>query len=192
MSRKLIVFSVFCCLAMTACQGLFLGRNRASVPLDPATSVKVEFQGLEHDDIYLYGRFLVGVEAGRVRLDKRLVENVSVTVRSVRTCDTHEEIHFIIADIFPPPPKQEHLVVLERGQWYGRDLYFLLLDKEITGHPAPSCVEAEFTLTSFDTHLLARKSFRAWRKGERPPTEPPAPGSPAQPTPAPAPATPAP
>jgi hypothetical protein len=127
---------------------------------------------------------MIGVEEGWIRLDTRLVENVSVTVESVWICDTHEEVPYIFADYLTRYPREEELLVLKEGHWYGADLHFLLLSERYTGELGPPCIEVEFSLRSFESHLLTRKSFRAWRKGERPPTEP-ATGSPAQPAPAP-------
>lgn len=181
MFLKKSAIGVFCCLLLTACQGFSLWRSgtvQQPAPPDPAVQVKLEFQNLEHDGKSLYGRFLVGVEGGSIRLDKQLIPNISVTVDSVRTCDTYQEIPYIFADFFAPPPKQEHLLILEPGQWYGREISFLLLDEKMTGQPAPPCVEVEFYLTSFDSHILSRKRFRAWRKGERPPAEPVSPTQP--------------
>lgn len=175
-------------LLLLPAAGCFTAFDQPGVPRstalpNPSAGLKLEFQGLEHDGNFLYGRFLIGVEEGRVRLDKRLVENVSVTVESVWACDTHEEVPFIFADYLTRPPTHEHLLVLEPHHWYGADLRFLLLSERYTGELGPPCIEVEFSLRSFESHLLARKSFRAWRKGERPPEEP-APGPPAQHAPA--------
>jgi hypothetical protein len=174
-------------LLMTGCQGFLLGGSGASrsyAPPDPTARVKFEAERLEHDGTFLQGRFLIGVERGKIRLDKRLVENVSVSVEAVSTCDTQERVPFIEADYLTRPRTDEHLLTLEEGYWYGADLRFLLLAEEVTGKLGPPCIEVTFSLSSFDRHILTRKSFRAWRKGERPPAESPK-GPPVQPAPAP-------
>jgi hypothetical protein len=174
------VIGVLCALSLTACQGFPLWRSgpsrRAETP-GPAAQVKLEFQHLEHDGKSLYGRFLVGVEGGSIRLDKQLIPNISLTVESVKSCETLREVPYIFADFFAPPPKEEHLLLLEPGQWYGRDISFLLLDEKMTGQPAPPCVEVEFSLTSYDGHVLARKGFRASRRAEQPEAQPVEPDS---------------
>lgn len=161
------LFGLGCSALLVACQGFPFWKAAAQpVPPEPSARVRLEFQNAEHDGTYLTGRFLVGVEEGRVRLDKRLFENVSVTVESVWTCDTHEEVPVIFADYVIKARTAEHLIVLERGYWYGADLRFLLLDEEYTGKQGPPCIEVEFSLGSFDGHLLTRANLRAYRKVE--------------------------
>jgi hypothetical protein len=148
------------------------------VPPDPSARVRLKFQGLGHDETSLYGCLLIGVEGGKVLLDKRLPRNVSVSVESVWTCDTRQSVPVVFADYVTRPPTEEHLLVLEPGSWYGRDLSFLLFGEELTGQPAPACVEVEFSLRSFDGDVLARASFRSHRKSgptapESPPAAPP-------------------
>jgi hypothetical protein len=173
MRRQLKVLVVSCCLLMTGCQGFLAWKpGPSSAPPAPPARVKLEFQNLEHDGTFLSGRFLVGVESGSIRLDKRLVENVSVTVESVRACDTHEDIPYIFADYITKPLQPEHVLILEPGYWYGADLRFLLLDEKYTGKQGPPCMEVELSLGSFDDQILARQTFRAWRKGERPTATP--------------------
>lgn len=176
MFLRLIALGVSCGLLLSACQGFPLWRKetaRSAVPPDPAARVKLEFQGLAHDETSLYGRLLVGVEGGKALLDKRLPRNVSVSVESVWTCDTRQSVPVVFADYVTRPPTQEHLLVLEPGYWYGRDLSFLLFGVELTGQPAPDCVEVEFSLRSFDGDVLARASFRSHRKAVAPAPEPP-------------------
>lgn len=180
MSRRLSILIVSCPLLLTACQGLFFWKPQAPQVSAPPARLKLEFHNLEHDGTFLYGRFMVGVEEGKIRLDKRLVENMSVTVESVRTCETQEEVPYIFADYVTRPLTEKYLLILEAGYWYGAELRFPLLDDKYTGKLGPPCIDVEFSLRGYGGPMLTRATFRAHRKAAQPQPEP-APGAPMQP-----------
>lgn len=194
MSRKLTLLFLLSCLLMSGCHRFAPWRSDSAgdpSPVAQPARARLEAQGLEHDGAFLHGRLLVGAEQGKVRLDRRLVHNVSLTVASVSACETHERVPFVEVDYVTRPRTREHLLVLEPGQWYGRDIRFPLLAREITGKLGPPCIEIEIYLTSFEDRELARATFRALRRPEQPAAAPPA-DSPAQSPPPPTPRTPTP
>lgn len=175
MLGKLTSLCLLLCVLVSGCHGLALWQpdnSDAALSTVQAGRARLETQGLEHDGAFLQGRLLVGVEEGRIRLDRRLIHNVSLTIASVSTCETHEKVPFVEVDYVTRPRSREHLLVLEPGQWYGRDIRFPLLAREITGKLGPPCIEVEIYLTSFDDHELARTTLRAMRKPEQPAAAP--------------------
>lgn len=79
----------------------------------------VKLEDVRYDGETLFGRLTVGAVSGPVLLDKRLIENVSVNVRSAWECTTGLPSTIVHADHFPKPPRGEDLLLLKPGSWYG-------------------------------------------------------------------------
>ena len=137
----------------------------------PPGRARLEFLDSRYDGLSLSGRFLVGATEGPVRLDKRLIENLSVNVKSVATCGTSEPLGFFITDSFAPPPKPEDLLVVTPGHWYGVDFDYPLFDERKANPPKPDCIEVTLSLNSFDRTPLGELRVRAERASS-PPVEP--------------------
>jgi hypothetical protein len=129
----------------------------------------VEVHNIRYDGSFLSGRFLVGVKQGLIRLDKRLVENVSINVESVSDCATGQQVGYFFTDSFPPPPTTEDLLVLRPGQWYGVDFRYPLFAERATGQPSPDCIKVKLLLRSFDEAELAETLVQANREAPAPP-----------------------
>jgi hypothetical protein len=121
----------------------------------------MEIQDIQYDGWTLSGRLLVSPETGPLRLDRRLIQSIDVEVRRVSECE-HGSVASIHADVFTPLNRQENLLVLEPGYWYGRTVRFGLFDEHYTGL-GPECVEADILLLSFDGGPVARQRIRAVR-----------------------------
>lgn len=128
----------------------------------------VEVHNIRYDGSFLSGRFLVGVEQGIIRLDKRLVENVSINVESVLDCATGRQVGYFFTDSFPPPPTADDLLVLRSGQWYGVDFRYPLFAERVTGQPSPDCIKVELRLRSFDEAELAETLVQVSREAPAP------------------------
>ncbi|MCY1047460.1 hypothetical protein OV208_39545 [Corallococcus sp. bb12-1] len=114
--------------------------QETSVPAAPARPL-IEFQSPHYDGKALAGRLLVGSEEGTLTLDRRLIENSSVEVVAVLDCATAQPVEFLVADRFPPPAREEDLLRLEPGYWFGTQVDFPLFDEQLNGKPGPDCIE---------------------------------------------------
>jgi hypothetical protein len=124
--------------------------------------VTLEVDEIRYDGEVLSGRLLIGVESGEVHLDKRLVSRAHVHVNSVVECNSGAPVAFIMADALPPPARQEDLLILDPGYWYGTTVRFKLFSERFTGL-GPECIEAQFTVFSFEGKALASSRIRAVR-----------------------------
>ncbi len=122
----------------------------------------MDLQEIHYDGEYLSGRFLVGAEGERLRLDKRLFSNIDVNVNSVIDCQTRQNVPFIIMDAFPPRGREEDLLILEPGYWYGSTIRFPLFARELGGL-GPECIEAELSLMSFEGRCVGLHRVRVVR-----------------------------
>jgi hypothetical protein len=151
------------------------------MPTDPpdaggAASVRLEFEAVQYDGQDLSGRFLVGAVGGRLLLDRRLVENVSLVVRSVADCATGQEVEFLAFDFFPSPPSDQKLMILNDGFWYGADVRFPLFDPKLNGKTGPDCIDVVLSFhlpaSAAGEHGDARITVHSPRVPERGPGAP--------------------
>lgn len=122
----------------------------------------LEVHYIRYDGEVLSGRLLIGAESGLVRLDKRLVSRAAVHVNSVLECGSGSPAAFIMADALPPPVRQEDLLILAPGYWYGTTMRFKLFSEHFTGI-GPECIEVQLTVFSFEGEALASSRIRAVR-----------------------------
>jgi hypothetical protein len=111
------------------------------------------------------GRLLIGVEEGRLRLNRQLFSGIQAEVRFPVDCRTGLPVKYIIWDSFPPHRKED-LLILERGYWYGKEIEFPIFDEHFTGL-GPECLKAEIWLFSFDGRIAARRELRAERSSRQ-------------------------
>ncbi|RKG95547.1 hypothetical protein D7V97_37010, partial [Corallococcus sp. CA053C] len=111
----------------------------------PAARPLLEFQSPRYDGTALSGRILVGAEAGPLTLDRRLIENTSLEVAAVLDCATAQPVEFLVADRFPPPAREEDLLKLEPGYWFGAEVEFPLFDERLNGRRGPDCIDLTLT-----------------------------------------------
>jgi hypothetical protein len=121
----------------------------------------MEVQDIHYDGWTLSGRLLISPESGPLRLDRRLIPSIDVEVTNVSACELGS-VTSIHADVFAAPDRQENLLVLEPGYWYGKTVRFLLFAEHFTGL-GPECVEVDILLVSFDGKTVARQRISAVR-----------------------------
>lgn len=147
--RQSVLVLVSFLLALAACAGLpFFGGSEdgsreqsAASHQDSSAEAVLEFQNPHYDGETLSGRLLVGVTKGELRIDRRLIVNASVEVESVWDCATGQPTGFLEVDSFPRPAREDELLTLTPGYWYGADVRFFLFDPKFTGTRAPDCIE---------------------------------------------------
>jgi hypothetical protein len=154
MNRSILVVVSFL-VSLVACSGFPFFRGAEQSPsvaesaagrqVSPAQAI-LELQNVQYDGEFLSGRLLVGVAEGRLTFDRRLVENATIEAQSVWECSTGQPATFVHADSFPKPAREEDLLTLTPGYWYGANVRFFLFDAEFTGTPAPDCIEVELAL----------------------------------------------
>ncbi|WP_147444558.1 hypothetical protein [Corallococcus sp. CA031C] len=64
---------------------------------------------------------------------------------AVLDCATTQPLEFLVADRFPPPPREEDLLKLEPGYWFGAEVDFPLFDELLNGKRGPDCVDITLT-----------------------------------------------
>ena len=122
----------------------------------------LELLDSHYDGEVLSGRLLIGAESGYVRLDKRLVSRADVHVNSIFECNTGAPVAFIMADALPPPSREDDLLILAPGYMYGTTVRFKLFSEQLTG-TGPECIEAQFTVFSFEEEAIVSSRVRAVR-----------------------------
>ncbi|MBM7113304.1 hypothetical protein [Archangium primigenium] len=124
---------------------------------------------MRFDGERLSGRLLVGVETGSITFDRRLVENVSVELKSIVDCTNGQPLAFLEVDSFPAPPEPDELLTLTPGYWYGADVRFALFDTHFTGPALPECFAGELRLRTESGHIPGRLPLRVERSVKPPP-----------------------
>ncbi len=132
---------------------------------------KLEMQDISYDGENLHGRLLISPIGTELRIDKRLIESADLTVDSIVKCDTGEALPSVIMDVYAPVPREEDILILKPGFWYGKEIRIFLFAEHATHQPNPQCFEAEIAYHSLDVKNAARIHIRA----ERPPSLPPTP-----------------
>ena len=156
-------------LTLTACKGFpFFWRTEPGPDLhDPAQAsgqIALELQGVRYDGWNLSGRLLVGAVGRSLRLDKRLIQTVSIYVRAVSACDSGQPVRFLKMDYFPPRPREEDLLVLEPGYWYGTRIDFTLFGAQYHGPSGgPECIDVEVMFRALAGQPLTQLRVRATR-----------------------------
>lgn len=180
-------------LLMAACSGFSSLWKAGPLPRDMVDAsdggktpgrIQLEFQDVHYDGEALSGRLLIGVEEGRLRLNRKLFEGIQAEVRYPVDCRTGLPVTYMIWDGFPPHRKED-LLILDQGYWFGKVIEFALFDEHLTGL-GPDCLKAELWLFSFDGVVAARQEIRAERNLPQPVDagqleEPPDAGQPEEP-----------
>jgi hypothetical protein len=123
----------------------------------------VEVEDIHFDGETLFTRVLVGtLERGRVCLDKRFLPHASVKLESVRECGTGATPVLLPVDAVPTPPREEDLLQLAPGAWYGAQLRFPLFNAQ-RGVPGTNCVDVRVSVLPACGPVLATLNFRANR-----------------------------
>jgi hypothetical protein len=85
-------------------------------------SARMEMQDIRYDGKNLSGRLLISPLAGSLCLDKGFIEEFALVLDAVSECETGRHLGFFVADVLAPPLKEEDVLVLKPGYWYGKDV----------------------------------------------------------------------
>jgi len=168
---------VFCMLGVTACKGFPLFWNR-EVPSSNENSACTSHEGIDlpqgslpgrleladahYDGETLSGRLLVTPVTHSLRLDRRLISYSHINVSAVSVCSTGELVPFVIWDAVPPQARDEDLLVLECGYWYGTTMSYKLFIERARGL-GPECIDVQLVLLSFDGKPVASQRVQTIR-----------------------------
>ena len=111
----------------------------------PSAGAILALEDIHYDGENLFTRIMVGGVKGSVCLDRRFLVNASGKVDSVRECDTGLTPATLPAEPAPAPPREEDLLILEPGQWYGAEVRVPLFSAQ-RGVKGPDCVDAQVSL----------------------------------------------
>jgi hypothetical protein len=159
---------------MAGCAGLPLfSRAAPNRTADPGGSIptlngdftqaRLELQNVSFDGEYLHGRLLISPVTGQLRIDKRLIESLALSIDSVVDCGTGAGLNFVIMDISATPLQEVDILTLEPGFWYGKEVRLFLFAEHATHQPPPQCFEAEIVYHALDVKNAARMHVRAER-----------------------------
>ncbi|RYZ36296.1 MAG: hypothetical protein EOO71_32325 [Myxococcaceae bacterium] len=132
----------------------------APCPKHEAASARVEFQEPGFDGQSLSGRLLLGAVDGSLCVDRRLIESFTLNVERVLDCATGQPLGFLIVDVRAPPRRAEDVLLLEPGQWYGRNVSVPLFSPS---GPGPGCIDVELSVHTLDTPNVGALRVRAMR-----------------------------
>jgi hypothetical protein len=127
---------------------------------------RVELENAHYDGRMLKGRLLVGASDRSLALDKRIIESIYLTTESVLNCATGQKVGFVVMDVYAQRPREEDILILEPGYWYGKDVSILLFSEEPLGQSTPPCIEAEFAFRAMGGKAAAILRVRAMRDAQ--------------------------
>jgi hypothetical protein len=127
------------------------------------TQARLEWQTISFDGETLHGRLLVSPAGSPLRIDKRLIESFDLSVDSVMECDTGIGLANVIMDVLAPPLREEDILTLAPGFWYGKEVRLFLFAEHATQQPLPQCFEAEIVYHALDVKNAARTHVRVER-----------------------------
>ncbi|RKH09166.1 hypothetical protein D7X74_30080 [Corallococcus sp. CA047B] len=135
---------------------------RLQKPPPPSQPPLLAFEHVLYDGHTVSGRALVGARAPTT-VDRRLIENVSLSVDRVTDCATGAAFPPLVADFLPEPPTRDDLVTLNEGEWFGRDVSFVVFAEPFTPPEGPACIELSLSLqmTGSQPVTLRLKAERA-------------------------------
>lgn len=116
--------------------GLVGCAHRVSLPASGHPNVVAE--NAKYDGTHVSFRLLVTAVDGPIALDRRVVENVHLTIVGVSSCDGRPLPH-VVEDYFPRELGAEDVLMLEPGYWYGASLEYRLFKAS-----GPGCVVAKY------------------------------------------------
>jgi hypothetical protein len=126
----------------------------------------MELQNIDYDGEVLRGRLLISAVQGIIRIDKRLIENISLSLKGVSDCASGQELYFIKAGVVAPPLREEEILALEPGYWYGKDVRIPLFDQHLVeSQGRPGCIDVELML-----HVLEGRGAHLRVRATRPPS----------------------
>ena len=151
-------------------------------PNEPLRGGVVEFQVTSYDGENISGRVLIGATIDPLVIDGRLIVpgHVGIYPESLHACGTKDPVPYLPNDIVTRPPRQDEIITIRPGYWYGGTVKFWLFDKRWT-RLGPDCLEVDVAVRALDEREIAKIPLHVVRT-DKPPA-PPDGGAPAEPKP---------
>lgn len=137
---------------------------------------RLAFKEARYDGRTLSGLLLVEARAPTV-MDRRLVEDIAVGLASVRDGETGQSISPWIADTLLPEASGDDLITLRPGEWFGREVSFLVFADARGSAGGPSCIDFELFLILPEAGVKGPAAIVSGRACQ----ETPAPAAPVEP-----------
>ncbi|RYZ35620.1 MAG: hypothetical protein EOO71_34815 [Myxococcaceae bacterium] len=144
---------------------------RLQKPSPPSTPPLLAFEHVRYDGHTVSGRVLIGARVPTT-VDRRLIENVALGVDHVTDCATGAAFPTLVADSLPEPATRDDVVTLNQGEWFGRDVSFVVFAEPFTPPEGPACIELALSLQLTGAQPVALR-FKAERAAEEPGPPPP-------------------
>jgi hypothetical protein len=155
----------FACARPPALGGTGPDHTSFDKPDGGVPQVELSLENARFDGQDLTGRFLVGVSNGHLRLDKRVIGGHTVSVVDVSDCASGQPLDFVVMDSYSRPLREDDILVLAPGYWYGREVSIPLFDKRLDDlQKNPDCVLVKLVFRAHGTPPVASLSVRAARQ----------------------------
>ncbi|ATB26617.1 hypothetical protein MEBOL_000045 [Melittangium boletus DSM 14713] len=93
-------------------------------------------------------------------------------MKSVTDCSTGRPVEFMVMDVFAKPPREEDVLLLKPGYWYGKDIRLPLIAEAPDRQRGPACIRAEIEFHSLEetpTLIHVRAEIPVQPETEAPP-----------------------
>jgi hypothetical protein len=123
----------------------------------------LKLQDATFDGQIFSGRLLISPIGGSLRVDKRMIESFTLSVKDVSACGTGQPLEYIITDVLAPPLREEDILILQPGYWYGKQIRLRLFDAQGGSQTTPECFEADLIYHALDAKFAGHIHVRAER-----------------------------
>jgi hypothetical protein len=111
-----------------------------------AENALIEVDRVQYDGEVMQFRLVLGAADAGVVIDRRIIENVHVTMDAVRDCAEAGALEYLFVDHLASPPTDKDLLALEPGYWFGSNLRYPLFPRERFPDGGPPCIDADFSV----------------------------------------------
>lgn len=156
-----LAFLLFAC----ACASNPGEKSLEQIDKKPLKGALAEFKVISYDGRILKGRLLLGATIDPVVVDGRLFEWIDVGLENIRECAKTEALKHWVYEAIPQAPREDELIRVQPGYWYGVNLNYLLFQERATGL-GPACFEAEVVVLAVDGRVAAKVPIRVMRSDQ--------------------------
>lgn len=153
------ITAVFLLLLNGACGPKYVDLEPRQIPQTPLLGGIAEFTLSSFDGETLKGRVLLGATKDTLVIDGRLMEYIYVELKNYRTCDKADRLPHYDYDFIHPPIKEDEIITIKPGFWYGANVTFNIFDKKESPN-LPSCFEADLVVRVRDGRIAASRVIR--------------------------------
>jgi hypothetical protein len=134
---------------------------RGAPSSDVPARAQMELLNVRYDGKSLFGRLLVSPAERALCLDKRLIESFALSVDAASECGTGRKLGFVVVDVLAKPLREEDVLAVPPGHWYGKEIVIPLFPEQGGEHAAPGCVEVDISYNGLTGGQVAHLRVRA-------------------------------